>query len=356
MTSRGMPATPAALRRRRGRARVVWTTLRAVLDRELRGRMRGRRAFVVATVFVGLLGLISLGLYHLLYEGAIVEARWRLGPLPIDALPADVISGPASVRIGQALFGGLLGVLTVLTLMVAPALTSGAISSERERQTLELLVTTPISTLGMLTAKLVGSLAYVLLLIVASMPLMGIVFAFGGIAPEDVARAYVMVLAIAFGMGALGLFLSSLIGRTQIATVASYIVVLVLTIGMFALHTWLWAASARGEPEGAVRDRHAPEVLLWLNPIVADADILCTAIPDAGLCAYTNLVMGLPEDAPNLPRDALWPRVAIAFVVTGSVLTLMATQLISPSRRLRLRRPPPASSDSDPLGRHASPS
>src|SRR5262245_6035250 len=139
-----MPALPGTTpRRRRGRARTAWTTIRAVLTRELRWRMRGRRAFVVATVFVLLLGLITFGIYRLLSDQAMDEARWRFEAIPMGALADDGISGATSVRIGQAIFGGMLGVLTVLILMVAPALTSAVISSEREKQTMELLVTTP---------------------------------------------------------------------------------------------------------------------------------------------------------------------------------------------------------------------
>ena len=190
-------ATLAPTRRDPGRLRTFWTTIRAVLTRELRWRMRGRRAFVVTTITVLLLGLLVFGIYQLIYENAVSQARFRLedpfgnsGRFPGgDAIAAQGISGAVSARIGQAIFGGLLGVLTVLILMIAPALASGVISSEREKQTMELLVTTPISTLGLLIAKLLGSLAYVFLLIFASVPLMSIVFAFGGVGPEDVIRA-----------------------------------------------------------------------------------------------------------------------------------------------------------------------
>ena len=43
-------------------------------------------------------------------------------------------------------------------LVLAPAFTTGAISLEREKQTLDLLVTTPLSTLGMVIGKLFSAL------------------------------------------------------------------------------------------------------------------------------------------------------------------------------------------------------
>ncbi|MBX3030408.1 MAG: ABC transporter permease subunit [Chloroflexi bacterium] len=333
MTAEALPVPV----RRRSRVRTLWVTIRAVLTRELRWRMRGRRAFAIATVFVLLLGLLVFGVHQVLYESALQSARDRFGE-QADPMVAGAISGHAAVRIGQAIFGTLLATLTVLVLMIAPALTSGAVSSERERQTMELLVTTPISTLGMLIAKLIGSLAYVLLLILASVPLMSLVFAFGGVSPDDVVRAYLMVLAVAFGVGAIGLFLSTLIGRTQVATVVSYIIVFVLIVGSFALHSWMYLTSVDQQDRGNVRP-HAPEMILWLNPVVADIDILCTAFPDVrGTCGYTEQILGLDRGV-DTPRDAFWPRSAAAFVVLGCVLTVLATQLVSPSRRWRRRRP-----------------
>jgi ABC-type transport system involved in multi-copper enzyme maturation permease subunit len=329
-----------------GAVRTFYATVSAVLTKELRWRMRGRRAFVIVTVYVLLLGLLVFGVYQLLYDRAVDEARWQLGmDAEETAVTLDFVSGAVSARIGQAVFGGMLVVLTVLTLMLAPALASGGISMEREKQTLELLVTTPVSTLGMLVGKLIASLAYVILLIVASIPLMSLVFAFGGVAPEDVLRVYLLLLVVAFGIGSIGLFMSALIGRTQIATVLSYLIVLALTLGSLVLHTYLLATSVAEDARGLPANERprAPEALLWLNPFVADVDIVCTALPDVGGggCSYIAMVTDRPDRPIEPPRDAFWPRSALAFLVLGGSLTLVATQLISPSRRLRTRRHTP---------------
>jgi hypothetical protein len=267
---------------------------------------------------------------------------------PMDGSPildGDVrvagLSGAGSSVIGASIYGAMLVMLTILVMLVAPALASGAISSEREKQTMELLVTTPISTLGLVVGKLVAALAYVLLLLVASVPLMSIAFVFGGVGMEDIVRAYAVVFAVGFGLGALGMFMSALTGRTQLATVLTYIVVLVLTVGTIALHGWLYETSMDDDGRNGVvsQQRHASELLLWLNPAVADSDVLCSALPETRLfCAYTAAVVGAPEDAQTAPRDALWPRIAASLVVFGIALTLLATQLISPSRGIRAGR------------------
>jgi ABC-type transport system involved in multi-copper enzyme maturation permease subunit len=336
---------PRHARRVPGRARTFLTTIRAVLTRELRWRMRGKRAFVIATVAVLFLGFIVFAITSLMTQAAMDEARLRLlggfddGRFGGAAdLQLGAVSGEAAARIGQTIYGGVLGVLTTLTLLVAPALASGVISSEREKQTMELLVTTPVSTLGMLVGKLISSLAYVLLLLIASLPLMAVVFAFGGVAPEDVLRAYVVILAIAFGSAALGLFLSALIGRTQIATVVAYLILFALVVGTFALHAYLVAMSYRDDVVERPRER-APAAMLLLNPLVTDIDLMCNAVPDVGVfCSYIAQVQGVEDNGRDLPPNAFWPRSVLAFIVTGIVLVLLSTQLISPSRRWRAWR------------------
>ncbi|MFN8188848.1 MAG: ABC transporter permease [Nocardioidaceae bacterium] len=344
MTS--ITAPSPAVRRSPGRLRTFWTTLRAVVTRELRWRMRGRRAFVVATVFVLLLGLLVFGIQQLASATFGVSSQWILSD-PMDGtqiLAPEVTSGltgTGASLVGASVYGALLVMLTILVMIVAPALASGVISSEREKQTLELLVTTPISSLGLVVGKLVASLAYVLLLLVASVPLMTIAYVFGGVGPEDVLRAYVVVLAVAFGLGALGLFLSALIGRTQLALVVAYIVILLLTVLTFAVHGWMYLSSVDDNGRFGVvsEERHAPEPLLWLNPAVADADVLCSALPESRVfCAYTSAVIGRDVNEPTPPRDALWPKVVAGLVAFGVALTLLTTQLISPSRGIRAGR------------------
>ena len=330
----------------------------AVVKKESRWRMRGRRAFVIVTVYLALLALLVLFVYQTLYERALFAATFTNdpvgGPVPIEA--SGFVPGAVSAGIGQAVFIAILVVQTILVVILAPALTSGAISMEREKQTLELLITTPVSTLGMVTGKLVSSLAFVLLLILASIPLMSAVFAFGGVAPEDVIKAYIVLFATAFGLGAIGLFMSALIKRSQMATAVSYLIVLLLTVGSVVFHTWWYASSGRDDRNLGRVERSAPDAIMWLNPFAADMDLLCTAAPDpfGGSCGYTGILTGQEIDPSNPPRDAWWPRSVAALVLTGIALLLLSTQMIAPSRRWRRARrtksssPPPPGVDPAP--------
>ena len=155
----------------------------AIGVKELRGRMRGRRAFIILTIY-----LLLLGGFALMVE-KVMESTFNIGFGGTNAA-----AGPA---IGQGIFAALLMLMTLQVVFLAPSSTAGAISLEREKQTLELLVTTPISSLAIVIGKLLSALIYVFLLIAASIPLMAVVFVFGGVGPEAVGRGYIVLIVTA---------------------------------------------------------------------------------------------------------------------------------------------------------------
>jgi hypothetical protein len=147
----------------------------------------------------------------------------------------------------------------------------------------------------MVIGKLLSALVYVFLLIIASIPLASLVFVFGAVGPDDLVRAYAFLFALAFGMGALGLFVSALVRRTQTATVITFVLVLVLSIGTAAAHQFWrvaprWTTSSSGF---AADDSIGPraEALLWFNPFVALA--VC-AMRTPTVVWYISSVTGRP--------------------------------------------------------------
>ena len=274
----------------------------AVGVKELRGRVRGRRAFVILTLYL-------LFLAGFAYAWDLVAER---------AYAANTFGSSsaafASSRVGQEVFGALVLVETLLVVFLAPASTAGAISLEREKQTLDLLAVTPISSLAIVVGKLLSALAYVFLLIAASIPLTAMVFVFGGVAPDDVIRAYVVLIVSTIGLGSLGLFISAVAQRTQGATVVTFFAVLALSLGtMFAVLFWNTMAGVAPNrpiavPGAAIDDNrggfadgsssgigqtasHPPEALLWFNPFAAQYDVICGASDGyGGWCSRLHTV------------------------------------------------------------------
>jgi len=266
---------------------AVGAGIAAVGTKELRGRMRGPRSFIALTFYLALLAGFTVMIYLLQEQSAASQMAFGGGN--------PYVAG----QVGQAVFTTLLFLQVLLVVFLAPAATTGAISLEREKQTLDLLTATPVSTLGIVLGKLAASLAFVIVLVLASIPLTAVVFVFGGVAPEDIVRGYAVLLVTAIGFGSLGIFFSSITRRTQSATFLTYLAVLFLTAG--TAFTWFfWNQMATQQVAQMIRPEmemmsnggggdgsstfaageqpavgRPPEALLWLNPVVAAIDVIC---------------------------------------------------------------------------------
>lgn len=114
---------------------------------------------------------------------------------------------------------------------VVPGLTAGVISGERERQTLSVLLTTNVSATRLILGKWLASLSFMTFLVIATIPLYAIVFLYGGISPAQVIKVFGFYVITMFGIGSIGVLMSTLIKRTGIATVVTYAVVFGFAIG-----------------------------------------------------------------------------------------------------------------------------
>jgi ABC-type transport system involved in multi-copper enzyme maturation permease subunit len=372
-------------------ARVVGGIV-AIGVKELRGRMRGRRAFVILTIYLALLAIFALMVER------IIEAQYASGFGGTSAF--------AGAAIGQGIFAAVLMLMTLQVAFLAPSSTAGAISLEREKQTLELLVTTPISSFAIVIGKLLSALIYVFLLIAASIPLMAAVFVFGGVGPEDMIKGYIVLIVTAIGLGSFGLLCSSLVKRTTAATAITIFGVLAITIGtVFILG--FWQAMSGFDQNGNRRPGpfgiRSPAPLAWVNPFIAEADVLCGTestfgggwcglvtglVPTNEGVIFTNdpgtgvppmpvpMPVGVPEKglAPGggpvfvgrdvivadgaagveervavgdvaiepqpfgVRRDALWTRSVATWLILSAIFIILSIQAVSPTRRWRLRR------------------
>jgi ABC-2 type transport system permease protein len=118
-----------------------------------------------------------------------------------------------------------------LILFITPGLTAGVISSERERQTLNIMLTTTQSSTSIIVSKLLSSISFLLLLIIASLPLYSIVFLFGGISPGQLLTMIGFYTFTIITFGSLGVLFSTLIRKTIVSMVTTYGVTLFLAGG-----------------------------------------------------------------------------------------------------------------------------
>ncbi|MBE0448359.1 MAG: ABC transporter permease [Actinobacteria bacterium] len=173
----------------------------------------------------------------------------------------------------------------LLISFLTPSFTAGAVSREKEQQTFDLLVVSEISPISVILGKLVSSLGYVFLLIIASIPVMSTVFLFGSVSPEDFLATFLILVTTTITFGSIGIFFSSLIRKTQIATALTYGTIMFLLvatlIGGSLVATYIQRQYLMFQPEPpqkieALMKRKSYRVaksLLWLSPVNAMTSI-----------------------------------------------------------------------------------
>ncbi|MCE7946427.1 MAG: hypothetical protein DYG88_03260 [Chloroflexi bacterium CFX4] len=185
-----------------------------VVVKELRGRMRGARAFAVLSVYL----LLMSGFATLLYV--------------LSTASQDIFGFTSGGQVGRTLFTGIVGIELFLVTFIAPAFTASAISGERERQTYDLLKTTLLPARALVIGKLFSALSYVFLLLIAAIPLQSIAFLFGGVSEIEVVLAFVILAVTAITLGTTGIYFSAVQPRTLSANITTYAVTLFITVGL----------------------------------------------------------------------------------------------------------------------------
>jgi ABC-type transport system involved in multi-copper enzyme maturation permease subunit len=225
--------------------------LNPVFARELKQRMRGRHVWLVLTLYLSVLAIILRWVY-------VAAARDTFNG-GIDLL--------ASATAGRAIFQWLLFFMLLLVCFIVPGLTAGAISGERERQTMIALQLTLLRPRSIVAGKLLASLAFVVLLIIASLPLVTVPFLVGGVSLGEVVKGIWMVVATALTLACLTLACSAVLRRTQAATVVAYGLTLGLVLGTLMVY------GAQQIPRSTGTPRPKPWILA-LNPFAATADVV----------------------------------------------------------------------------------
>lgn len=182
-----------------------------VLRRETMTALRGWRNYAVLTFY---LGITALGAGAVIYLSMFESWDYSFDPQSMIVLYVVL----AAVQ------------MALITLSV-PALTAGSISGERERQTLDLLLVTKMSPFSIVMGKLLASLAFILLLIVGTLPVMALVFYFGGVRVSAVLVMVGFMLVTALMLGAVSVFFSCVFRRTVVSIMLVYILMGALCLG-----------------------------------------------------------------------------------------------------------------------------
>ena len=184
--------------------------------------------------------------------------------------PADGIQDLGGQKVRELLMVLSIGELT-LVILIAPAFTSTAITIERDRNTLESLLATPMSPLSIAVGKMAGALTFLLLLVLSGVPVLASLLLLGGVEIREVLAIIAVLLLSAIHMGAIGLLVSVFSSRSYRSIVVTYCILLAVVFGMAAP---AWPVSGTLIRRGAPWISGIIHVLVSMSPLEAMLSIL----------------------------------------------------------------------------------
>jgi ABC-type transport system involved in multi-copper enzyme maturation permease subunit len=231
-----------------------------VIGRELRVRVRVGRAYMLQAFYLAFLILIVA----LAYQAAIGDNPDLRNP----------------VRVQEALvefYRIVMSMLVALIALIAPALTANAITLERERKTMDLLLATPLTARQLLVGKLLGSFAFIVLLLALTLPVSAVSVLLGGVSFPELLKAYLLIACGGLVLCAIALFSSVYARNSTLAVLWSYLRVagfLLATGVLIALQEALAFGAFGGRGAGAL-NLAFPQALLnpFAAPFVADMQV-----------------------------------------------------------------------------------
>lgn len=225
-----------------------------MIIKELRQRLRERRAWLLPTLYLLILSGTALFAYYLT-----TDAQMQGGRREVQG--ADI---------GLAIFFTVVFTQIIALLLMAPVFSAGSITIEKEQRTLAGLLTSLLSVPQIWWGKFVTALLYLLLLLSSALPLLALSFAFGGIEPTQLIRATASTILVLASISAVGLWCSATFRRSIHSTAACYGIVLVLSVVtavVFGILMSHWSSShvlGMRRAEGPPAYVQAP---LFLNPL-----------------------------------------------------------------------------------------
>ena len=243
-----------------------------ILARELRQRMRGKRVVFMLTMYLVLVTATMLIAHSAASNSNPLGGdQFFEGEMNIDAL-LPMQAG----TVGRSMFTWTVVAMFGLLALALPTMAAGAIAGERERDTLTPMLVTPLGPIRLVLGKLMSSLAFVVLMLIAALPILTVAYVVGGVTIDEVVLSLVSLIIAAIVFASIGVGISALTKRTLTAALLTNLIVGTLLIG-----TLVGSAVLESEALGAKRPLAARWPLL-VNPVVLTGDMIGDETAPAG--------------------------------------------------------------------------
>ena len=122
-----------------------------------------------------------------------------------------------------------------LVALLAPIFTAGAITQEKDSQTYDILLSTPLTNGQIVLGSLLSRLFFVVALLVSGIPIFSITQIFGGVSIASIVKSFGIAAATAFVTGALAMAIAVFKVGTRRTIFSFYLFVVIYLVGVFLL-------------------------------------------------------------------------------------------------------------------------
>jgi hypothetical protein len=216
--------------------------------RDFRSQLRGNRVMLMWTIYVLVLTTISLLVYSSLTRDSAVTS--------IPQMQAQM----------QSYYRGMMVALSAAITIIAPVLTASAMADERIRQSIDLVITTPIAARNLLIGKVLSAMRFIAVLVFLALPAASVGVVLGGADWSEVFVHSVLILFSGAVLSVIGLVVGLTTPIPRQAVITSFLMGLLYQFGISFIAMILGARSMFG---GAGTASPPESWLISLSPFVS---------------------------------------------------------------------------------------
>ncbi len=134
----------------------------------------------------------------------------------------------------------------LLMCFLAPVFTASAITQERDAQTFNILLSTPLTSGQIVLGSLMSRLYFVIMLLLAGLPIFFMSMLYGGITTRQIFESFILSAATAILTGALAIFVAMIGVGTRRTIFSFYLMIALYLLALYLLGRWdgTWIAAS----------------------------------------------------------------------------------------------------------------
>lgn len=171
-------------------------------------------------------------------------------------------------------------VQAALLFSIVPSLSSTAICSEREKQTLDILLSTKLTPLQIIIGKISSSSLRVIILIISMMPLYAVGSLMGGIKISYILQLILFFIINTIFMASIGVFISTCVKTSKVSTTLTYLLIVFIYLGVIAIAFGILAFSTYQYYNANNLTAPMPTIspIIYISPVIGFISLLANQV------------------------------------------------------------------------------